>query len=292
MSVPPSDFLKYLTTTIGEPANIIAASPLHYNADNGNLYIDQASDTKAGYLSTGNQTIAGQKTFLIPPLGIISSAEYLQSSTTNTKIDSSYNGNCYFNFRGKPTNTNENKIQIFGLGDDETTDTEYLQIGYTPTKYEIKTQKNGTGSIRNIEIACPSTYIIGNLNCSGTIYGTLSSSGSPVIFNFPIGGAIISPNLTGTFNKVEGQIFMNIDEITNSSLVSSTIYTVIGAIPIEYRPSYNRYLPLLVYNNSAVATGTIEIRGDGLIQIYVGGNNNFSSSGNAGVKSGTITYFQ
>lgn len=401
---PPSDFLKYLDQTVGAPANIIAANPLHYNGSTGQLYIDQASGGSAGYISTGSQVIAGQKTFLIPPLGVSSQATSIQSTTANTPIDTTNTGSdSFWNFRADPSSTYANELRIFGLGDDTTTNSEYLQLGYTPTKYEIKTNKAGSGTIRNMDITVPTTNVNGDISlptdgvlyfsnafktkivlldqvhsgfeycgisiashltknnimnensmwsiysgihntaterenfritaepnstsylfntaqasdistgalcvmggqsiqknlyvgqdihCNGTIYGTLSSSGSPVPFSFGIGGAIISPNMTGTFNKFEGQVVINFDAISNSSIVSATIYTASGAIPVDFRPSIDQYCPLLVLTNSAVSTGTVELRADGTIIVYDSSHSNFSSSGNAGIMRCSCIYRQ
>jgi hypothetical protein len=320
---PSADFLKYLNSIVGEPANIITTAPLHYENSTGNLYIDQASRTSAGYISTGSQVIGGQKTFLIPPIGVTASSSSIQSTTIDTTISTSYNGDSFFDFFGKSDGLVSNEIKIYGKGNNTTIDSEFLTIGYNPINYEIKTDVTGSGTVRNIEINAPkltiistnnsgspttgaliinggvgivkTIYVGGDINCLGTINGTVSGGAdySVLPFSYAVGGAVHSPPafLTGFIVKINNLIALNFSYLSSSAAVSTTIYTAAGALPSQYTPTIATYGYVSVINGGNNKQGTCKIYNDGTIELYVGASDNFGSSGNNGINPCGFTYY-
>jgi hypothetical protein len=320
---PSADFLKYLNSIIGQPANIITTAPLHYENSTGNLYIDQASSTSAGYISTSNQVIAGQKTFLVPPIGITASASSVQSTTIDTTISTSYVGNSYFDFFGTSDGTVQNEIKIYGKGNNSAIDSEFLSIGYNPNDYEIKSDVTGSGIKRNIKIDTPklivistdnsgsttsgafvvnggvgivkTMYVGGDINCLGTINGTVSGGAdySVLPFSYAVGGAVHSPPafLTGFIVKINNLIGINFSYLSSSAASSTTIYTAAGALPSQYTPTIATYGYVSVINGGNNKQGTCKIYNDGTIELYVGASDNFGSSGNNGINPCGFTYY-
>jgi hypothetical protein len=320
---PSADFLKYLNSIVGEPANIITTAPLHYDNSTGNLYIDQASATSGGYISTSAQVIAGQKTFLVPPIGVTASASSVQSTTSETTIYTTFNGNSFFDFYGKSDGVVSNEIKIYGKGNNSSIDSEFLAIGYNPLNYEIKSDVTGSGTFRNLNINAPklsiistensgsistgsmvlnggmgvtkTIYIGGDINCLGTINGTVSGGAdySVLPFSYAVGGAVHSPPafLTGFIVKINNLIALNFSYLSSSAAVSTTIYTAAGALPAQYRPSIATYGYVSVINGGNNKQGTCKIYNDGTIELYVGASDNFGSSGNNGINPCGLTYY-
>jgi hypothetical protein len=124
------------------------------------------------------------------------------------------------------------------------------------------------------------------------VVGTSStySIGDPTPFSVPLGGAIISPNLTGVFNRYEGQVTINFNQTTNSAVANNIIYTGAGAIPTKYLPTANTYCNINVLNDDLVKLGTVEVRTDGTLEFFVEGHTKFDNSNHCGILRGSITY--
>jgi len=318
---PSADFLKYLNSIVGDPANIITTAPLHYENSTGNLYIDQASATSGGYISTSAQVIAGQKTFLVPPIGVTASASSVQSTTSETEIYTSFNGNSFFDFYGKSDGIVSNEIKIYGKGNNSSIDSEFLAIGYNPLNYEIKSDVTGSGTVRNLNISAPklsiistensgsistgsmvlnggigvtkTMYVGGDINCLGTIYGTVSGDAnySYEPFSYQVGGAVHVAFLTGFVVKINNLISLNFNYLSASASVSTTIYTAAGALPAQYRPTTATFGYVTVINGGNEKQGTCKVYDDGTIELYVGAADNFGSSGNNGIRPCGFTYY-
>ena len=126
-------------------------------------------------------------------------------------------------------------------------------------------------------------YAIGSTSNNYTI-------GDPTPFNIPIGGAIISPHLTGIFNRYEGQVTINFKTCTNNATTSSTIYTGTNVIPTRYLPSMPTYCNISVLNNNLVKLGTVRILPTGLMEFFVEGHTDFDDAGQCGILKGSVTY--
>lgn len=310
MTVPPSDFLKYLNRVIGAPANILAASPLEYDESTGNLWMTPANALQSGYVTTSAQDFAGVKNFLVPPTGVVTSS--IQSTSNNISFDTSNTGSdVNWLVTGDESSSYANEFKIYGLGNNVLPNSEWLQIGYTPTKFELKTDKLGSGVIRNMEIFAPMVTITSSNNATDTLTGSLHLVGGASIatdlyvggtiygsvvsttdnFSYAVGGAMISPNITGNYTKLSsGEIAMNFNLSTGPAVAAATIYTASGSIPVAYRPSVTVYAPISVMSDSLVKLGTIELKNDGTIILYESGHSDFANSGTCGVMKGSIIY--
>jgi hypothetical protein len=137
-----------------------------------------------------------------------------------------------------------------------------------------------------------SVSVLNNFYLS-TVGGTPSplnyyQEGEP--FSYQSLGAITSPNLTGTFTRLNNTVFVTFDNVIGSSVSNTYINTNIGSVPTKYRPSVESYCPVIVVSNSANVLGTVIFRVDGSIFIFVNGGDAFIVSGNAGIRKNTVNY--
>lgn len=161
----------------------------------------------------------------------------------------------------------------------------------------------------NGNIHCPGYINVGVVNtnlvvCNTTISSSECDTGSLVLnygtpltyynesslFSYPLGGAVASVNLTGSYTKLNNQVTVNFNTIQDAANASDRIYTGTGSIPSIYRPANNIYAPCIVLNNSQITLGTVSISTAGLIIFYNGSQNNFSGSGNCGIYACSVVY--
>lgn len=221
--VPPVDFLKYLNGVTGQPANLTVTSPLDYSQNVGILSIDAANSTQGGYITNGAQDISGVKNFIDGITGNITSAG-ISNTTADTTIKTTYAGNSYFNFKADPTSAFDNKIRVYGLGDETTVNSENLSVGYNSTEYEISVEKQGLGVQKNLNINAKSVKCINTNDSTSTDSGALQVLGGVGIAkNLHVGG-----NIYGTLSTTN----LTLTSTTNSTSTDSGALQVLGGAGI------------------------------------------------------------
>jgi hypothetical protein len=138
-------------------------------------------------------------------------------------------------------NTDDNKIDIYGLGTPESVNTEFLSIGYdnNTTSYAIETKTSGTGATRPLVLQTPTNTNQVKLNTNNSIeFGgnviindTTESSGlSSGSFTTPGGASIAKKLYVGGDLIVSGGISVGVETvvltITNTENISGSVVPI------------------------------------------------------------------
>lgn len=234
---PPVDFLKYLNGVIGVSANLVALPPMEYNYSSGILTIDNASATQSGCVTTGAQTFSGVKTFADGIIGNITTNGIL-NTTANTSIQTTNAGDSYFNFKADPTSAYDNEIRIYGLGDESSTNSESIQIGYNTPNFEISTNKQGSGVKKDLHFDIPSTRFDSTMDSTSTDSGAVQLLGGMAISKKLFTGSTVdineelgNPQIVMRYHNNSYDEYVNMQCTANSDFLitpkspaSSTIY--------------------------------------------------------------------
>jgi hypothetical protein len=110
-------------------------------------------------------------------------------------------------------------------------------------------------------------------------------------FSYIISGALESPTvyLQGFYACLNRTLFIHFKQINSPCVAYSPIYTGI-VVPPRFFSLDNMYTSIMTFNASTWMRGTICINNLGMIEIWVGDDNNFSNSGNCGITKQVVVF--